>query len=761
MPGDQSVSQAFISSSKPQRRQNTSCDRCRRSKRRCFVPSIDVNGVPGTICTNCQRLKHHCTFEFAKRHPTSPISRKQKTQVAETTERIERDDSNIFDGLIEGLPGGPEIQFDATSVAGQDILASWLNLDLEQAPDDHTTSLSNSKLVCPPFVPAWSDTSATPYIELNNQRSLSFNRMRMTQNAPNVPLSFNSPIYLLNSGIDAKILGDRLTRIYDAISTASSCRFLEYDCNLYATAGNRYRIGEGHYGSSTASPPAQSINTPEDKPSNNLLQEPVPSNPENEDIVHEISLLGSIRFLDHFSHLYGNRLDSNARRKSDAVLKAVLLAFSMQWLPVSDRDNSTEPESTLNAFTDAWVRARALLEDVRHVKSFRIILATLTFVGIVTPTKLREMEGFVPPNFLDSALQKLCDLDGLLTQYRKNLGSSSTYSSLLEASLNIIRWTAYIRDTGAALSMDRQCKLPDLWGLEKVASNKESMTAWTTCQSILEFDSHVQAICLKASAETFCVWRQIIKINTSAMNSTNSVPEHQHAIVEAINSSIAAINQLNASFQPFLAHSIRIFLYLSTCPRISIGERVLSEYPFANLCLLFKVSLVMFWSLGIFHLDDVFKNACQYINDSDEQRFVPIIQTYQQEAASFVAQTVECVLTLPMEEAFNLQNGLGAEVPITAYHVTPSLAVTALQKAIEGVIQQQIHLSQDADLFEQGCGMLIPDGTWDRQLDVLMKGLMSLDVTIGGSQTSSMALQLLMRQHGDILSECWTSSFET
>lgn len=98
------------------------------------------------------------------------------------------------------------------------------------------------------------------------------------------------------------------------------------------------------------------------------------------------------------------------------------------------------------------------------------------------------------------------------------------------------------------------------------------MTAWAACQSILEFDGHVQAICLTASAETFCVWRQIINIKSCAMKSINHSSEDQQSIVQAMHSSVAAINQLNASFQPFIAHSISNFLYLSTCPRISIGE---------------------------------------------------------------------------------------------------------------------------------------------------------------------------------------------
>ena len=45
-------------------------------------------------------------------------------------------------------------------------------------------------------------------------------------------------------------------------------------------------------------------------------------------------------------------------------------------------------------------------------------------------------------------LQKLSYLDGLVKEYCANLGSRSTYSALLEASLSVVRWGGYIRDIG-------------------------------------------------------------------------------------------------------------------------------------------------------------------------------------------------------------------------------------------------------------------------------------------------------------------------
>jgi hypothetical protein len=169
----------------------------------------------------------------------------------------------------------------------------------------------------------------------------------------------------------------------------------------------------------------------------------------------------------------------------------------------------------------------------------------------------------------------------------------------------------------------------------------------------------------------------------------------------------------------------------------------------------------MFWNLGIFLLAEVFENAREDLDPSVGQERGPTVREYQRKAALGVTQVVECVLDLPAEEAFNLQNGLGPEVPLTAYHVTPSLAATALQRAIESVIDLQLHSTHDAAALQGTAGLLIPDGTWDRHIEILMKGLMSLDVTIGGSQTCGMALRALMRKHGDILSECWISGFDS
>lgn len=373
---------------------------------------------------------------------------------------------------------------DPTFIAEQDVLSTWLNLEIHGYSEgntacptgilDQSTSFTEPSLAPTPTAGASVDNQVTLH-------STGFPKIESCSPHINsgIGASLKSPIYLLNSRINANILGERLTRIYEAITTASASRFLEYDCNLYHSK-TRYRIRESMSDTSNESVLAKSSAEPQ---ATLTSQDRSNSMPALDEIGQEISPLGSVRFLDHFSGLYGNRSNRAARKKSDEALNATLRVFSMQWLPSTPPPSDTsifpgqfsrghnpgprENENLLDSFTDAWVHARSLLRDAHDVRSFGMILATLTFVGIVTPTKILDSEDFVLDGLLDTALQKLCALDRLVTDYCDKLGPASTYGSLAEASLSIIRWTGYIRDTGAALSMNHKSKLPDQWGPAK------------------------------------------------------------------------------------------------------------------------------------------------------------------------------------------------------------------------------------------------------------------------------------------------------
>ncbi|KAJ5939110.1 hypothetical protein N7466_002244 [Penicillium verhagenii] len=162
----------------------------------------------------------------------------------------------------------------------------------------------------------------------------------------------------------------------------------------------------------------------------------------------------------------------------------------------------------------------------------------------------------------------------------------------------------------------------------------------------------------------------------------------------------------------------------------------------------------MFWNLGILVLADTILPFIDEIGRSCNWSVESELQSCRQIAVSSIAQVIESVSALPNEANFNILNGLSPEVPIIGYHVTPSLMTSALAKAVEHSILLRV---SNIDTLDNVVGHE-PTGCDDpgaRIIDTLVKGLLSLDVTIGGSHTVGVAFQSLMRRYGDIISEYW------
>lgn len=115
----------------------------------------------------------------------------------------------------------------------------------------------------------------------------------------------------------------------------------------------------------------------------------------------------------------------------------------------------------------------------------------------------------------------------------------------------------------------------------------------------------------------------------------------------------------------------------------------------------------------------------------------------------------------PSLEMFNLYHGLSADIPLTGYHITTELMVISLQQAIEQLInlhETSAHKSWRPEGFSLN---LTEEDRWGDCIDYLMKGLLLLDVTVGGSWSVQCASQKLITSYGDILSDCWSTDFET
>jgi hypothetical protein len=454
-----------------QRRQNASCDQCRQSKRRCMIaPSQEQESE--SVCTNCKRLSYSCTFNFADSRKISS-SRKGNGKIStlhdqpsnlRSTELVEFSERN-YQGAQDHNPisaSSVELDFD-----------TFVDFGLYSLPD-HQDTLAVSEIT-------------RPSICRPKSRSI-------------VGCSLNSPVHLLSSTWEAWLLSEQLARIYQTITSDSASIFLDYNCNLL-TGSHRYQFDQSSsvasktsagelstaisedaahidFTSISLSNPKESLSKQDTNPLS-LIESVVPSQiPHNRPSSCTITVLGAVRFLDHFGELYGNHLSVTAKAQSDQILKEVLRCFAFQWLPntifsidsdtndlaFSDFPPGPQPQHSHLAYVDTWTRARSLIKNAQSTVSFGVVYATLLFDTIVIPVEASQglANDILEHGFLDNAFHKLSQLEYHVKKYCANLGTTSQHGALVESSLSIIRWFAYLRDTVVGLMANRPCRLADV-----------------------------------------------------------------------------------------------------------------------------------------------------------------------------------------------------------------------------------------------------------------------------------------------------------
>lgn len=176
---------------------------------------------------------------------------------------------------------------------------------------------------------------------------------------------------------------------------------------------------------------------------------------------------------------------------------------------------------------------------------------------------------------------------------------------------------------------------------------------------------------------------------------------------------------------------------------------------------LYTAILVLLWNLGLLTITEIPIEFTHIHTTTEGQPLSTTLRAYQRTAISTITQLSKHILADPFPENTTLCDDLDVETRMTGYHLAPDLAVVAVRKAIE----QQVRLGPRGDVVfdDQGNDMsdCVDAEQWMDSLDHLVKGLLALKVSVGGSQSAGFALESLLRDHGDILSECWSADFET
>lgn len=590
------------------RRQNHSCDPCRRTKRRCALPASDDRSGPN-LCINCTRLGNACTYDFAElRTAKKPKSRPLRKNNNERRTRMpgleafspETDGTqhNTTVCLTDpNLNAAGEYRFDdQTDTVDQD----WLNYGILWSPVFlDTPVIEAEEPVAPPVECAKPLTSYGPV---------------------STSLAISSPMQLLNASITASTANNILSSLYDKALAGASSRFLNFSCNSLAGI-HLYCLGDENSSQELAATSYQ-------QRGNDLcpgLNSKVSAHSAAEGRMNQatstlaasyygpsqvMTVLGVVRFLDHFGELYGNKVDSADLRESSDVLRFVVQAFSMQWLPRSDITaddvgqgklyqeplTSCNPsESGTRVFLETWFRARSALLNARSKCSFKMIFAAFLFNMTVRPTghPMNNTNVGQPHEFLDESLNHLSVLDGLVQNYCKILGSTSTYAKYMCSCLNVMRWFGRIRDTVSSFMGGRECRLSDCldpYGGESLPSASINLSSEThTIFSVDAFDfgapspvaatadldnpsdPQIHEICQIMMFHIFQNWRRTLRVKANFEKEELAMPSIMSQISDNITSAIAGTIEFDRMFGRFLQDCQQRFSSLSPAYRTSSG----------------------------------------------------------------------------------------------------------------------------------------------------------------------------------------------
>ncbi|KIW46400.1 uncharacterized protein PV06_02072 [Exophiala oligosperma] len=729
------------------RRQNRSCDQCRSSKRRCLVTSPASENAPA-ICANCARLGHDCTFKFAQAQ-SNRSSRRSKTQKPGAA------DTDWFLGAsLDGDTVVPTTMMEL----GNDLPGTWPEVS---PPNGLDFFLSEFCLTPGPLdigLPQTPKPNQASQLEgQNNLDQHPFTGGRI-QNDINTPLcdAFNKPLHLLNSSLTGKIIEENLAQIYNVIVSGNALRWLP----SIVPGKQKHVACENDSWLITApdAPPLSNFveglidpqSLPKPPSAGHLLQQSstVPHMKTFED---GMTLLGAVRFLDHFGGLYGNHLGRFARKASDSALKEVLKAYSMQWLPARDgtltgttsshthladaRISTTSSISSL--YHETWVHARDSLNSARNVRSFRVFYAILIFEAATAPEESHDWY-FQISSFLDDAFDILRALGPLVRRHIKALGPSSLYSSALEKSLKFMEHFGYLRDTVSSLVGDRRCKLPDDFISQMPSTALGEAGCSTAADVVRKFNrQHLY--------ELLSTLRQFLRVKTALVDVGQTVCGHPEERSQMLLQGLEAMENMEKIMNPLIGISVENFNALQAESKVQL------------------LTLSALRSLGLSRLAKIPATTSEGGADvtSIEIEWSSKLYSYQQDAASDLSQLMRQVQAQPSLEMFNLYHGLSADIPLTGYHITTELMVISLQQAIEQLInlhETSAHKSWRPEGFSLN---LTEEDRWGDCIDYLMKGLLLLDVTVGGSWSVQCASQKLITSYGDILSDCWSTDFET
>jgi hypothetical protein len=712
------------------RRQNSSCDSCRRSKRRCIVP--DTAGSK-KACEYCTNLGRTCTFR-------SVAAYKMKKRRASTNASPSGTTSD-----------GVQAHAMENNIVGFDLLPIGLSLvhpyDVLPMPNLDSTFTTGSTTECdnqlvdllPPeladlshIFSAWSQHSRPPlpiYDSSTVLRAHSETHPKMTfpSSSPNNFASNRAspsrPIDLMSTTFGVDELGGDLVNVYDTVFGRCASRFLSYRNNIFSGSSTYFFRHENRQ-SPSKSGLIITIESPmwSDSTTNDLMSE-LAANPEVG--ATSITLIGITRFLDSFGGLFGNPLTKSEQMSQERTLAMVCRAFALQWLPLSSACNGI---ASMERFAFAWREAHDCLTKLKYTISFRRIFAVLLFQMTSHPPEATfdSQDQASPHVLLNCALQELQHLAVRVRKYCTELLPNSRYRKLIDISLSAIQWWAYLRDTSTSISTDRRCILP-----YPPCRDSEIPDSFDFSDNI----SSPIGLCEQGTGELFVFYRHVIRIRSVLEQSSTTTVEWHPRLTMALEKCTGALENTSVKYMRWLKN------LESGYPRLSRESQASSSL------------LLIFWSLGVLAFVEELESV--------EERWImaspgSLIKrdAYRSIAVSCMIRTAQVVEEARLHKISDENLKFRTDDPARCLiHASSEFVVAALVKGIHHTLA--MNAAGQSVLDSTGlCSNDLTASLHTLSVAPLVALLSGMTETVSGSLSAAVALQKLVQKYGDALMDC-------
>ncbi|KAJ9607985.1 hypothetical protein H2200_008064 [Cladophialophora chaetospira] len=542
-------------------------------------------------------------------------------------------------------------------------------------------------------------------------------------------------------------------------------RYLDYNCNLFA-GPYKYSFEADQSNSSALSksgvqPVANAFTArwrknSSELPSDIQLQSMTPESLAGQ--ISKVTMVGVARFLDNFGPLYGNAIDQKARNQNERTLTAVLQAFSLQYLPSKQAEgplahfyetlnsNNRPPDpysnpgdrstNSLHVFTSAWFNAHSHLISSKETPSFLRLYSVFLFLMTSVPVNAISALSLenTPLALLDDALRQMDQLQGMVEDYCEHLGRQSIYRFLLQSSVGIIRWFAYLRDTIDSVLNERRCILEDA-PLRSIGSLLSGHMAPQWQQPAI-FDRDVPRNCQDAAGDLFRVFRGVTHLRQTLIAA--GAPFDMHVTRNAATFALGTFDEFAMTYGPWLDQCVISFYLLSEKSKLA------------------SAFMVLFWHMSKLLLVEQLHHAARVMPATEQQHLLEKAQSHQRNAVTSLLAIARRIVDVSALGEFRLINSVSAKMHFISHHANTALVVLALSKAIEHTIDLHVTCFEQDDLSLALLPGASANSDWIASMKPLLTCLLTLDSTVSGAITARPALQTLMKQYGDILMEAWS-----